>query len=46
MTLYAADEEEFTVITRNTAERLGSYHAILAHFAAADFQVPHFRFVP
>lgn len=46
VTLYAADEEAFTVMSRTTAERLGSYDAIVAHFAAADFHVPHFRFGP
>lgn len=41
--LFAADEEEYVVIGRATAERLGSYDAILAHFDAADFAVPPLR---
>jgi hypothetical protein len=46
VTLYAADEEEFTVMSRTTAERLGSYDAILAHFAVADFQWTPLHFGP
>lgn len=37
---YAADEDDYIVVGRGTVERLGSYEAILAHFAAADFAVP------
>lgn len=41
--LFAADEEEYVVICRTTAERLGGYDAILAHFAAAEFVPPPLR---
>ena len=37
---YAADEDDRVVIHRDTAERLGSIEAILAHFDAADFRLP------
>lgn len=37
---YAADEDDYVLIGRCTAERLGSYAAIIAHFDAADFAVP------
>jgi hypothetical protein len=37
---YAADEDDYVLMGRCTAERLGSYAAILAHFDAADFTVP------
>ena len=42
---FAADEEEEAVISRRTAEKLGSYAAILAHFDAADFVVPPLRLI-
>ncbi|MGY4398818.1 hypothetical protein ACVWZA_004028 [Sphingomonas sp. UYAg733] len=41
--LFAADEEEYVVIGLSTAERLGSYDAILAYFAAAEFVPPPLR---
>lgn len=37
---YAADEDDYVLIGRCTAERLGSLAAILSHFDAADFAVP------
>lgn len=37
---YAADEDDYILIGRCTAERLGSFEAIVAHFDAADFAVP------
>ncbi len=37
---YAADEDDYVLIGRCTAERLGSFAAIVAHFDAADFAVP------
>lgn len=37
---YVTDEEDFILIGRETAERLGSLAAIIAHFEAADFEVP------
>lgn len=37
---YAADEDDYVVIGRHTAEKLGSFEAIIAHFDAADFKVP------
>jgi hypothetical protein len=37
---YAADEDDYILIGRCTAERLGSFAAIVAHFDAADFAVP------
>lgn len=37
---YAADEDDYVLIGRCTAERLGSFVAIVAHFDAADFAVP------
>ncbi len=40
---FAADEDECIVLGRATAEQLGSYEAILAHFDAADFAVPPLR---
>lgn len=43
---YAADEDDYLLIGRCTVERLGSYDAILAHFAAGDFAVPPLRLMP
>lgn len=43
---YAADEDDYLLIGRCTVERLGSYEAILAHFAAGDFAVPPLRLLP
>lgn len=43
---YAADEDDYLLIGRCTFERLGSYEAILAHFAAGDFAVPPLRLCP
>lgn len=43
---YAADEDDYILIGRCTVERLGSYEAILAHFAAGDFAVPPLRLMP
>jgi len=43
---YAADEDDYLLIGRCTVERLGSYEAILAHFAAGDFAVPPLRLMP
>jgi len=40
---YVADEEDFILIGRETVERLGSFAAIIAHFNAADFEVPPLR---
>ena len=37
---YAADEHDYIVIGRGTAEKLGSIKAILAYFDAADVAVP------
>lgn len=37
---YAADEDDYILIGRCTAERLGGFAAIIAHFDAADFDVP------
>lgn len=37
---YAADEDDYILIGRSTAERLGTFAAIVAHFDAADFAVP------
>lgn len=37
---YAADEDDYVLVGRCTAQRLGSFEAILAHFDAADFTVP------
>lgn len=37
---YAADEDDYVLIGRCTATRLGSFAAIVAHFDAADFAVP------
>ncbi|QGP79404.1 hypothetical protein [Sphingobium sp. CAP-1] len=37
---YAADEDDYILIGRCTAERLGSFAAIVAHFDAADCVVP------
>lgn len=42
---YAADEDDTLLIGRCTIERLGSYAAILAHFAAGDFAVPPLRLI-
>ncbi|MDR7156153.1 hypothetical protein J2W40_002991 [Sphingobium xenophagum] len=46
MQSYAADEDDYILICRCTVDRLGSYEAILAHFAAGDFAVPPLRLVP
>ena len=43
---YAADEDDYLLIGRCTVERLGSYEAVLAHFAAGDFAVPPLRLMP
>ena len=43
---YAADEDDDLLVGRCTVERLGSYEAILAHFAAGDFAVPPLRLLP
>lgn len=43
---YAADEDDYLLIGRCTVERLGSYDAILAHFAAGDFAVPPLWLMP
>lgn len=37
---YAVTEDDEVVIAREMLEKLGSYEAVLAHFAAADFAVP------
>ena len=37
---YAADEDDRVMIDRDTAERLGSLDAILAHFDAANVEMP------
>ncbi len=37
---FAADEDDYVLIGRDTAERLGSIEAIRADFDAADFVVP------
>jgi hypothetical protein len=37
---FAADEDDYVLMGRCTAERLGSYAAIIAHFDAADFTIP------
>lgn len=37
---YAADEDDYILIGRCTAERLGGFAAIITHFDAADFAVP------
>jgi hypothetical protein len=42
---YAADVDDTLLIGRCTIERLGSYAAILAHFAAGDFAVPPLRLI-
>lgn len=42
---YADDEDDYLLIGRCTVERLGSYEAILAHFAAGDFAVPPLRLI-
>jgi len=39
-TFYTVDEDNCVVIGRRTVNDLGSIEAILAHFAAADFQIP------
>jgi len=39
-TSYAADEDDYILMGRCTAERLDSCAAILAHFDAADFVIP------
>jgi hypothetical protein len=43
---FVADEEDFILIGRETAERLGSFAAILAHFDAADFPIPPLVLAP
>lgn len=45
VSVYAADEDDAVVLSRETAERLGGYDAIIAYYAAADFSVPPLRFV-
>jgi hypothetical protein len=42
---YAADEDDAVILSRDEAERLGSFEAIMTHFAAAYFAVPPLRFV-
>lgn len=37
---FAADEDDYVLIGRCTAERLGSFAAIIAHFDAADAAIP------
>lgn len=37
---YAVTEDDAVVIAREAVEKLGSFDAVLAHFAAADFAVP------
>lgn len=37
---FAADEDDYVLIGRCTAERLGSYAAIIAYFDAADIAIP------
>jgi hypothetical protein len=37
---YAADEDDYIVIGRGTAEKLGSIEAIFAYFDEGDFAVP------
>jgi len=37
---YAADEDDYILMGRCTAERLGNFAAIVAHFDAADFPIP------
>lgn len=37
---YAADEDDYILMGRCTAERLGSFPAIIAHFDAAEFVIP------
>lgn len=43
---YAVDEDDYLLIGRCTVERLGSYEAILAHFATGDLAVPPLRLMP
>ena len=40
VTSYAVTEDDEVVISRSTIEQLGSTDAILAHFDAAEFDVP------
>lgn len=40
LTSYAVTEDDTVVIAREALEKLGSFDAILAHFAVADFAVP------
>lgn len=40
LTSYAVTEDDTVVIARDALEKLGSFDAVLAHFAAADFAVP------
>jgi hypothetical protein len=40
LTSYAVTEDDTVVISREALEKLGSFAAVLAHFAAADFAVP------
>jgi hypothetical protein len=37
---FAADEEDYVLIGADMAKALGSYDAILAHFAAAEIPIP------
>lgn len=37
---FAADEDDYVLMGRCTAERLGNYASIIAHFDAADFAIP------
>lgn len=37
---FAANEEDYVLIGSDMAKALGSYDAILAHFAAADIPIP------
>lgn len=41
-TSFAVDDDDQLVIARDDAEKLGSFEAIMAHFAAAEFVVPPF----
>lgn len=42
---YVADEEDFVLIGRETAEQFGSFAAIIAHFEDAEFEVPPLRVI-
>ena len=43
---YGASSGDLVTVDRDTVERLGSYAAILAYFAAAEFAVPPLRLIP